>query len=157
MSPGQSQLICFGEFFKLLQIWWSTGMDLGLQFNPQIFDVIQVRALCRLVKNVHFVLLEVVLHQERCMFCVVMLEDKAMTQTRFCCWLLELFFQNLYIFFFLHCSFYLGEIPSSRHTEASQQDSTHIAVFHCGDGVLCVVCLSLLSLHKSSISMAKEL
>lgn len=48
----------FGE--SLLQMWWCPVMDLGLQFTPQIFSSIQVRALTSDVD-----LLEDVLHQER--------------------------------------------------------------------------------------------
>lgn len=57
----------------------------------------QDRALCRPVRIVRFSLLEVILHQEQHIFWVVVLEDKAMTQTQFCCWHLAVFVQNLLI------------------------------------------------------------
>lgn len=82
----------FDDSLKRLQIWWSYGMDPGPLPNKN-----QVGALCRPVRIVRFSLLEVVLHQAQHIFWVVVLEDKAMTQTQFCCWLLAVFVQNLLI------------------------------------------------------------
>lgn len=81
----------FWEFLKRLQIWWFSGMNLGLQFTPQIFIWIQVRALCRPASNVHFGLLEVAPVQERHMFCWLLssTQHKSLTATtQFWCWLL---------------------------------------------------------------------
>lgn len=83
----------FGDSLKCLQIWWSCGMDPGLQFTQQESS----QGFVQSVRVVRFILLEVVLHQEQHIFWVVVLEDKAMTQTQFCCWLLAVFIQNLLI------------------------------------------------------------
>ena len=88
---------------------------------------------------------------------VVMLEDKATTQTQFCCSLLEVFFKNLHVSFFLHGSFHLDKTSSSRCTEASLKHNTPTTMFHSGDSVLWVISLTLLSPNISNVSMAKEL
>lgn len=51
-------------------------MDPCLQFTPQIFVSVQVRAFYKPVSNVHFSLLGVVLHQEN-----VLLEDPGLLVT----------------------------------------------------------------------------
>lgn len=77
-----------------------------------------------------------------------------MTQTQFCRWLIEVFFQNLLISFFLHHSFHPEVIPRSRHTKASPHYIL-TAMFPHQDGVLLV--LSLLFPNISNVSVAKEL
>lgn len=86
--------VVFNKSLKLLQILWPSGMNLLLQFTPQIFNGIEVRALCRTVSNVHFGLLEVVLHLERCMFWViVMLKENQQPRTGFAADCLNFYFQ----------------------------------------------------------------
>ena len=58
---------------------------------------------------------------------------------------------------FLHDSFNLDEIPSSRPPEASPQHDPPTTMFISGDGGLWVLHLSLLSPNISNVSMAKEL
>lgn len=82
----------FGKSLKILQIWWSSSVDPGVQFTWQIFKAM---LLCSPVSNVHLLTgsLEVVLHQERHTFWVVVVfEDKETTHTQVCFWLLEVFF-----------------------------------------------------------------
>ncbi len=140
---------------KLLQMCWSPGMDSGLQWAPQIFYRIHVWALCRPVKDIHFTHLEVVLHQKRGMlWVVIMLEDKMSTQTMFCCTLPKFVSKSSCS---LPDSFDPDEIPSSKRTETSPQHYTPTSMFHCGNGVLWVERLSLLSPSIGNITMAKEL
>lgn len=78
LPPEQSQHVLLLRISKA-----STGMNLGLQFTPQIFIWIQVRALCRPASNVHFGLLEVAPVQERHMFCWLLssTQHKSLTAT----------------------------------------------------------------------------
>lgn len=68
----------FGDSLK------RSSLDFGFQLTSQTFKEVGVKALWRPVNNVHFGLVDVVLHQEQSMFWVtVMSEDK--DQTQFCC------------------------------------------------------------------------
>lgn len=112
---------------------------------------VQWDSMCRPACHFHFGLLEVVFHQEWCMFLVaVMLEDKATIKTWLCCSLL--FSQNLFI---LHDSFCLDKISSFWSTEASPQYKSSFSVFNCGDCVLWAVVFLFLS--PNSVSNTKVL
>lgn len=111
----QSNPSTFLATFKLLQIKLS-----------RTFNGIQVRAFLLVVLKV--------VHHEGCVFgVVVMLEDKAATQTQLCCRLLQ-------------GSRFSRFLPLWRH---SLQISTLVIVCHCGDCVL--------SPNISSVSMASSL
>lgn len=93
-----------GEFS--LRFSKSSDLHLGLQFPPQTSGL----------SDAQLGVLEEVLNQEQCMFCVVvMLEDKV------------IYFVFTYHSFFMNPS--TDKIPSSGHTEASH--STPITAFQC--------------------------
>lgn len=107
LPPEQSQHVLLLRISKA-----STGMNLGLQFTPQIFIWIQVRALCRPASNVHFGLLEVAPVQERHMFCWLLsrTQHKSLTATtQFWCWLLGFYDQRDLV----SCHLSRGRIPVS--------------------------------------------
>lgn len=92
--------------------------------SPQRFSIRIKSQLCA----GQLITLEVVLHQKRRMFwVVVVLEGNAMTETQFWCRFFDVFFQNLIYPFFI----ILDEIPSSRHREASPQHNTPTIVSLC--------------------------
>ncbi len=135
-------------------------MDSGLQWAPQIFCWIQVWALCRPVKDVHFAHLEVVLHQKWGMLWVfIMLEDKTSTQPKFCCRLPEVVFQNLLVvmiaFFLIPLSLTRFPVPNAlKHPHSIILPHLHISLWE-----RCSLCwaIYLLSPNIGNISVAKEL
>lgn len=136
----------------------SYSMDLGVQFALQIFSGIKVMALCKPVSSVHLVLYR----GDICFWLLSCWTTKGRPRPSFTVECLKFYFKifpyhSSDIKYRLYDSFHLKDILSSRCTEGAPQHSTPYTTFQCMDCVLWGVCPSLLSLNKSSISVAKEL
>lgn len=107
--------------------------------------LIQVRALCRPVSKSHFVRLEVVLHQERCVFwgrCGVGRQREDLSFGAHCYRFVCRFSKNLHISFLMIPSTLMRFSVPDKLNDHNHHTTT--IVFQCGEGVLWVVRLFLL-------------